>query len=73
MCNIKSKYNIGDTVKVFDGNDWSKHGDIDDNSCYFKEAIIINIRSGDLYNLIDVKFNNGIISNGHFENSIKTN
>lgn len=55
------------TAIVFDSNSWSKTGDIGDNSSFWKKAEVIRYR-GDL---VDVKFEDGKISNGHFKSGIK--
>lgn len=60
------------TVKVFDCYEWSKTGDIGDNSKFWKDAIILNERK-DQYNstLVDVKFiDSGRISKGHFKSGV---
>lgn len=63
-----------DEIKlVFDGNAWSKTGDIGDNSVFWKPATIIAERKtfeGD-EDLVDVMFDDGKVSKGHYKESIK--
>jgi hypothetical protein len=71
----KNKYNIGDRVIAFDSQSWSKTGDIDNNEIYYLPAKVIGIRKSNYTNelmwLADVKFDNGKISNGLFQNGLK--
>jgi hypothetical protein len=70
----ESLFKVGDHVLVFDSKEWSKTGDIGDNSQFFKPATIIKIRqTKDSFKewLADVKFDNGNISYGHFQSGIK--
>ena len=64
---------VGDKVIAFNSNEWFKEGDVDDNSKFYQEAEIINIRhrykTGN--GLVDLKFDNGMISNGHFIHTVK--
>jgi len=57
---------------VFNSIQWSKTGDIGDNSQFYQIATITReyLYKGDL--LVDVVFNNGLISHGHFKYGIKT-
>lgn len=47
---------------VFDCQSWFKTGDIGDNSIFYKRAEVIRHRG----NLVDVRFEDGRESNGHF-------
>jgi hypothetical protein len=68
---------VGDTVKAFDGNSWKKTGDVGDNSQFYQEAKVIDVRIhksmfgySDL--VADIKWkHNGEISHGHFVNGLK--
>lgn len=70
---------VGDTVKAFNGSKWQKTGDIGDNSQFYQEAEIIDIRwhnpviAGSADYVADIKWkHNGEISNGHFISGLKT-
>lgn len=56
---------------VFDNAEWSKTGDIDDNSQFWKPATLINayLHNGDV--LVDVVFQDGRRSQGHFYDGTK--
>ncbi len=62
---------------VFDAKAWNEAGgDIGDNKCFWKSAIVIrkyqkgiNARNKD--GLVDVIFDDGTTSHGHFESMIK--
>jgi len=57
---------------VFDGNKWFKVGDIGDNSCFWKPATILRERTTEYgEKLVDVLFDDGTVSNGHFKEGIK--
>lgn len=67
----------GDKVIAFDNQDWIKVGDIEDNSCFYKEAKILSIyfHRPKLYGNSDwcanIQFNDGRISNGHFLSGLR--
>lgn len=70
----KSLVNINDRVIAFDADSWSKTGDLKpDNSTYYIKGKVINIRQNesDFEWLADIKFDDGRISNGHFQSSIR--
>jgi hypothetical protein len=52
---------------VFDDQDWMQKGDVGDNSQYWKEATILNVRKANCGRaVVDVQFDYGRKSNGHF-------
>lgn len=53
---------------VFDSKEWSKTGDIGDNSQFWKPALILN-RGAE--NTAVVLFDDGTVSAGHFVSSMK--
>jgi hypothetical protein len=57
-------------MKVFDCNSWMKTGDIGDNSIFWKPVTIIRERKVNGEILVDVKFPDGKISNGHFKSCL---
>lgn len=65
-------FNIGEIVKAFNGYEWAKTGDIGDNSQFWQEAEIIDLRHhtsfyGYTDYVADLKWkHNGEISKGHF-------
>lgn len=66
----------GETVKVFDVQDWKSKRDVGDNSQYFKNAEILKIYWNDSLLgscawVADVQFEDGRISKGHFLHCIK--
>lgn len=61
----------GDGCIVFDCSSWRKSGDIGDNSIFYKKATIIGERTVSTSIVIDVKFEDGTISNGHFKRTAK--
>jgi hypothetical protein len=70
----KSTFKKDDHVLVFDSKEWSKTGDIGDNSQFYKPAIITKIRqTKDSFKewLADVIFDSRIESFGHFQSGIK--
>lgn len=67
---------IGSKVKVFDGMDWSKTGDVGDNSDFYKPATVIKITPDPFHiALVDVIFDYkpDQISRGHFIGGINEN
>lgn len=61
---------VGDRCKVFDSDSWQKTGDVGDNSQFWLEAEIIketDTHLSSMQSIIDVKFNDGRISKGHFK------
>ena len=61
----------GDNVIAFNYRDWSKTGDLPEgNNKYWQEAKILKLRFTDEW-LADLKFENGLISNGHFVRGIE--
>jgi hypothetical protein len=56
---------------VFDSNSWQKTGDIGDNSQFYKPATVIRERTKDGEVLLDVQFDDGKASNGHFKRCTK--
>lgn len=67
-----SEIKVGDQVIVFDGSEWAKTGDIGDNSQFWKEATILELRTSVNHwgtskeQIADVQFKDGKISKGHF-------
>lgn len=70
----------GTAVMVFDSQSWLKTRDIGDNSIYWKKAQVIRCRmkrsltsllNQGLVWLIDVRFEDGRESNGHYTSSVK--
>ncbi len=66
-------YKSGDSVIAFDNKDWAQIGDIGDNSQFYKEAKIINVRwhepvvYGSSGLVADIQWkHNGESSSGHF-------
>ena len=58
-------------VLAFDCGQWAKTLDINDNLIYWKPALIINERKDDLgRELVDVQFEDGRISHGHFKEGV---
>ena len=71
---IPSPFKVGDRVIVFDGDEWFKTGDIGNNECFFKPAIITKVRKAREHPnewLADVTFDYGYQSKGHFQSMIK--
>ena len=69
---IKPNFNKGDSCKAFDGSAWMKTGDIGDNSQFWLNATIIDIRlTKDLEWVADVLLSAGRISEGHYLSSLK--
>jgi hypothetical protein len=71
-----SPFKVKDRVVVFDGDEWIETGDIDDNSCFYKPAIIVKVRKNKEYPhewLADVIFDErpGKVSHGHFQDGIR--
>lgn len=68
---------VGDTVKAFNGSEWQKTGDIGDNSQFYQEAKIVDIRFhaamyGTSDYVVDLQWkHNSEISKGHFLSGIK--
>lgn len=62
----------GDNVRAFNSKEWSKTGDIGNNSQFWQKAIVLKTRRG-LHGspIADLKFENGTISNGHFQFTIE--
>ena len=60
----------GQKCKAFDEQEWRKMGDIGDNSYFYKDAKIINVRDQDGEMLVDIKFEDGRLSYGHFLSSV---
>jgi hypothetical protein len=58
-------------VIAFDGNTWMKEGDVGDNSKFWKSATVIREREVNGEMLVDVLFDDGQVSNGHFKNTLK--
>lgn len=58
-------------VIVFDANEWMKTGDVGDNSCFWKPATIIRERESNGETLVDVQFDDGRVSNGHYKEGIR--
>jgi hypothetical protein len=60
---------------VFDSQHWAKEGDVDDNLKFWKPATIIReylqVTELGANDLVDVIFDEGHRSNGHFKSGIK--
>lgn len=68
----KTRFSINDRVIAFNSVEWSVTGDLaEGNDKYFQEAIVLNSRQKDGVWLVDVKFDSGLVSNGHFQSTIK--
>ena len=66
-----SAFQKGDRVIVFDSQTWEISGDIGDNSQFYIPATVINCRKDSSGRwLVDVQFNDGRISNGHFQSGV---
>ena len=63
---------VGDYCTVFDGNRWMKTGDRGNNECFWVNALITGFRKTE-YNeiLIDVIFDNGKESKGHYIEGVR--
>lgn len=77
MVNNNSTFSIGDLVIVYNCIEHQKEGGLDlpeGNDKYYQKAIIINVRKDKKYGdwLADVKFESGLVSNGHFQRGIKS-
>jgi len=67
-----STYWKDDKVIVFNSQKWSKTGDIGDNSQFYQNATVNSVRKDKEGRwLADVTFENGTVSNGHFQDGIK--
>jgi hypothetical protein len=56
---------------VFDSAEWSKKGDSDNNDQFYKVATLLRLRKDkDNEWIVDVVFNDGKISNGHFLSTV---
>lgn len=71
----ESTFKVGDHCLVFNSKEWSKTGDIGDNSQFYQPAIVINTRqTKDSFKewLADVKWDkDGEESHGHFQSGMK--
>lgn len=56
---------------VFDSQTWQKTGDIGDNSQFYLMAEVVKEYEKDGDNLVDVRFEDGRISKGHFKSMTK--
>ena len=65
-------FKTGDIVRGFDSNEWSKTGDIGNNNQFWHKATVIKTRR-DKHGrpLADIKFEDGTISNGHFQYALE--
>lgn len=70
---FKFVYKMKERAIVFNSLEWSMTGDtINNNQEYFQKATILNRRLSKYgEKLVDVIFDNGTKSNGHFERLIK--
>ena len=69
-----SAFLIGQRAIVFDGDSWLHSGDVGNNEKYMLPAKVLKIRKSREYPyewLADVKFNDGRISNGHFQSGMR--
>lgn len=62
------EWKVGDVARVFDCDAWRSVGhDVGDNSCFWREATILELYSRGHEMLADVRFHgDGRISLGHF-------
>jgi len=61
-------FKTGDTVIAFNSIEWSKTGDVGNNHQFWQKAIIIKTRRDATGRPVaDLKFEDGLISNGHFQ------
>jgi len=60
-----------DKVTVFDSDSWQKIGDVGDNSQFYLPARILSEYESGEETLIDVQFDDGRISKGHFKKYTK--
>lgn len=68
---ICGAFAVGQSVIAFNSIEWSKTGDKPNgNQVYWQKATILNLRYEDEW-LADVRFENGLKSNGHFVRGIK--
>ena len=64
---LRLGFEIGGKCIAFDNQTWSKTGDIGDNSQFYIEATIIDVKYDKQNRIcVDVKFDDGRISTGHF-------
>jgi len=60
-------FSVGDYCTVFDGNRWMKTGDIGNNESFWVKALITGFRKTEHNELlVDVVFDNGRESKGHY-------
>lgn len=55
-----------DIVMVFDSYEWDKTGDVGDNSQFYRPAKVLRYRTHENELIVDVMFDDGRESNGHF-------
>ena len=70
---LQSKFNIGDIVLAFNSIEWSKIGDLSETNHEFQQkATVLKVRkvSSDIW-VADLRFESGLKSNGHFQNTLK--
>jgi hypothetical protein len=63
-------YFVGQKLIVFNSIEWAKKGDLKTEYPFWQEAKVINIRYQGEW-LLDVKFDNGTISSGHYASSVR--
>jgi len=75
---MKHSFTEGQVVIAFNGNEWAKTGDVGNNSQFYQEAAILEIRTVNNRTypgtsvVADVKFiKSGEVSHGHFINTLK--
>ena len=68
----KYKFKTGDNVIAFNAIEWFKNGDIENNDMYYQNAVIFKTRR-DKHGrpIADLKFENGLISHGHFQDALE--
>ena len=70
----KGIFKTSDRVVVFNSTEWSKTGDLPQgNEEYYQPATVLKVRKSIKYGewLADVLFDNGLMSNGHFQSGMK--
>lgn len=69
--NTECNFKIGDNVIAFNYRDWCKVGNLPEgNTKYLQRATILKLKYVGEW-LADLKFENGLISNGHFIKGIE--
>jgi hypothetical protein len=61
----------GQKIKAFNSSEWDKTGDIGNNEQFWQEAKVLKVYQKGYRWLVDVKFDNGLVSNGHFLDGVE--